>query len=189
MDDIVTDRIILRQWQTQDLKPLIAMNACPQVMRYFGSTRTPQQSESLLEYCSHSIGTKGWGFWAAELRSNNEFIGFIGLNSPDYDLPFSPCVEIGWRLAKHHWGNGYATEGARASLAFAFEQTEIDEIVSMTPCQNLASEAVMRKIGMTDMGQNFDHPDVPLGHELAEHFLYKITRAEWLESANIKSHI
>lgn len=177
---IETDRLILRQWQAQDSKPFAEMNADPEVMRYFPSIRSSLESDKTLEYCRMSIAEKGWGFWAVELKERHEFIGFIGLNAPSDSLPFSPCVEIGWRLAQAHWRKGYACEGANAALQFAYEQTDIDEIISMTPVLNLPSMGVMRKIGMSDKRQNFNHPEVPNGHPLSEHVVYSISRSEWL---------
>ena len=116
--------------------------------------------------------------YAVELKESGEFIGFIGLSIPRRPLPFSPCVEIGWRLARRFWGHGYATEGARASLTVGFEQLGLPEVVSFTALDNLPSRAVMKRIGMRNTGRDFDHPAIPEG-PLRRHCLYSITREQW----------
>lgn len=119
---------------------------------------------------------QGFGLWATEVKRTKDFIGYIGLNVPIYPLPFSPCVEIGWRLAFEYWGNGYAQEGARAALAFGFEKLLLKEIVSFTTVGNLRSRRVMERIGMThDAEGDFDHPRLPKDHPLIRHVLYRKT--------------
>ena len=117
----------------------------------------------------------GFGLWAVEIPDVAPFAGFIGLSIPGFDAPFTPCVEIGWRLAAEHWGRGYATEGARAVLTFGFETLKLDEIVSITVPDNLRSRRVMERIGMVhDPADHFDHPVLPEGHRLRRHVLYRI---------------
>ena len=117
---------------------------------------------------------RGFGLWATEVRRTKDFIGFIGLSVPGHPLPFSPCVEIGWRLAFEHWGKGYAQEGARAVLAFGFDKLHLNEIVSFTTVGNLRSRRVMERIGMTyDAQGDFDHPRLPKDHPLIKHVLYR----------------
>jgi RimJ/RimL family protein N-acetyltransferase len=174
-----TQRLNLRQWRAEDYPLFAELTADPLVMQYFPSTLNRASSDALVDRLRDSIDDKGWGFWAAEIKETAEFIGFIGINQPAQTLPFSPCVEIGWRLARQFWGKGYASEGARACLKFAFENLALREIVSMTPVLNYPSEKVMQCIGMRDTEQNFNYPDLPEGHKLAGHVLYKITAEHW----------
>jgi RimJ/RimL family protein N-acetyltransferase len=148
-------------------------------MEYFPSTLNRASSDALVDRLRDSINDNSWGFLAADIKETAEFIGFIGINQPAQPLPFSPCVDIGWRLARQFWGKGYASEGARACLKFAFEELALSEIVSMTPVLNHPSKKVMQRIGMRDTEQNFNYLDLPEGHKLAEHVLYKITDEQW----------
>jgi len=168
-----TDRLILRQWQTSDLAPFTKMNADAEVMRFFPTNLTSEQSEVLFNQLYQAIEQYGIGFWATELKTTSEFIGFVGISHNDY-LPYGPCVEIGWRIASEHWRQGYATEGALASLDYGFNETGLTEIVSLTPTSNIPSMKVMKKIGMTDSRQNFQHPKIAKESALCEHVLYKI---------------
>lgn len=184
---IETDRLILRSWQEEDLVPFAAMNADPRVMEYFPSVKN--YGESLEEYNRHksrceefrsTLRIGSWGFWAVGVKGGVPFIGFIGLNPVSFTAHFTPAVEIGWRLAADHWGKGYATEGAKASLKFGFETLNLPEIVSFTPVQNKRSRAVMEKIGMHhNLQDDFDHPQLPEGHKLRKHVLYRLKRSEW----------
>jgi RimJ/RimL family protein N-acetyltransferase len=175
-----TARLQLRQWQPQDYAPFAAMGADPDVMAYFPKLLTTEESEAIAERISQKITVQGWGFWAVEIKASGDFAGFVGLNEPQYAMPCSPCVEVGWRLAKAYWGQGYATEAGRAALEFAFNPLNLSEVVSFTSVLNLRSQAVMRRLGMQDVQQNFEHPLVPEGDRLREHVLYKIGRADWL---------
>jgi len=177
---IETQRLRLRQWRDSDKKPFALMNADQEVMRHFPSIRTQNQSNELVDRLFKLIDKMGYGFWAAERKDSDEFIGFIGINYVDSGLPFAPCVEIGWRLAKAHWGQGFATEGALASLDYGFIQADVGKIVSMTTLTNTPSENVMKKIGMHKCSENFNHPEVPPGHLLSEHVLYELTKSQWL---------
>jgi RimJ/RimL family protein N-acetyltransferase len=131
------------------------------------------------------IEEQGWGFWAVELKADGSFIGFLGLNVPAPNLPFSPCVEIGWRLALRYWGQGYASEGAREALRFGFQTLQLEEIVAFTALTNGRSQAVMRRIGMRERGERFAHPALPPGHALREHCLMRLSREEWI---GLRSH-
>ena len=179
MNYLKTPRLNLRQWRTDDCPLFAELTSDPEVMRYFPATLDRVSSDALVSFFQTSITHYGWGFWAAEITETAEFIGFIGINQPTQQLPFSPCVEIGWRLAKQFWGKGYASEGASACLKFAFEELALTEVVSMTPLLNHRSEKVMQRIGMLDTKQNFIYPTIPEGHKLAEHVLYKITAEQW----------
>ena len=171
--ELNTDRLGLRQWRKSDYIPFVRLNADPLVMEYFPSTLSTEESNRLADRIKEGISERGWGLWAAELKSTNEFIGFVGLNVPAADLPFSPCVEIGWRLDRKFWGMGYATEVATAVMRFGFEELELEEIVAFTAVNNYRSRAVMRRLGMRDTGENFFHPAVARDHPVCEHVLYK----------------
>jgi RimJ/RimL family protein N-acetyltransferase len=145
-------------------------------MEFFPAIINRPETEAMILGIETRMDRQGTGLWAAELKENKEFIGYIGLNVPGYTLPFSPCVEIGWRLGYGYWGNGYAQEGARASLAFGFEKLGLQEIVPFTTAGNLRSRRVMERIGMTyDPLGDFDHPQLPPNHPLLKHVLYRMT--------------
>src|ERR1700691_5977229 len=129
---IETGRLILRRWRASDLEPFVTLNADPRVMEFFPETLNRTETEAMFTTIEEKIARYGFGLWATELKRENSFIGFIGLNVPADALPFSPCVEIGWRLAFEHWGKGYAQEGSRAVLTFGFEKLCLNEIVSFT---------------------------------------------------------
>lgn len=148
-------------------------------MRHFPSTHTVEQTQASIGLWTAQIAQQGWSNWAVELKATGEFIGFIGLSVPRRVLPCSPCVEIGWRLARAHWGQGLASEGARACLQMGFEQLALPEVVSFTALGNTRSRAVMERIGMRNTEQDFEHPGVPEGHPLRMHCLYRITRGDW----------
>lgn len=185
-----TERLYLRQWQQSDFAIFADMNADPEVMRYFPKLLSASLSDIIANKCQQLIKENGWGFWAVGLKDGEEksdtFIGFVGLNQTHADMTFAPCVEIAWRLHKDYWGQGYATEAARASLKFAFEELALDQVVAFTAVINEHSQLIMRRIGMTDTQDNFYHPMLKPSHELAEHVLYKITQQQWWE-ANIGS--
>jgi RimJ/RimL family protein N-acetyltransferase len=180
MTELTTDRLLLRNWRDSDREPFAAMNADPAVMEHFPALQTREQSDALIDRNRAAIDDRGWGLWAIEVRDTGEFIGFTGLSVPSFEAHFMPAVEIGWRLAKGAWGNGYATEAARASLAHGFGPAGLDKIVSFTATTNLPSQRVMQRIGMVhDEPGDFDHPRLPAGHRLQRHVLYRIDRAGW----------
>lgn len=180
---IKTKRLILRQWREEDFEPFAQLNADPRVMEYFPTTLSREESDKMAKRMLMKIEERGWGWWAVSVQDAAEFIGFIGLNNVDksiLDTPFTPAVEIGWRLAYDYWGKGYATEGAAASLVYGFETLNLDEIVSFTAVQNMRSRAVMERIGMHhDSKDDFDHPKLPEGHWLRRHVLYRLGAREW----------
>jgi RimJ/RimL family protein N-acetyltransferase len=180
MSELTTDRLVLRQWKDSDYEPFAALNADPAVMEHFPNAMTRAESDTMVDRLKASIDERGFGLWAVEVRETGQFIGFTGLSVPSFEAPFTPCVEIGWRLVKDAWGNGYASEGARAALGWAFGPLELDEVVSFTATTNKPSQRVMERIGMThDEADDFDHPRLPAGHRLQRHVLYRITRAQW----------
>ena len=172
-----TDRLLLRRWTAADREPFAQMNADPRVMAHFSAALTREESDALADRIDAHFARRGFGAWAVEIPEVAPFAGFIGLAVPDFDAPFMPSVEIGWRLAAEYWGNGYATEGARAALAFGFDTLGLAEIVSFTTPDNLQSRRVMERIGMMrDPADDFDHPNLPAGHPLRRHVLYRITK-------------
>ncbi|MGW7681936.1 GNAT family N-acetyltransferase [Kribbella sp. NPDC054772] len=180
MTELTTDRLLLRQWRDADRDPFAALNADPAVMEHFPALQTREQSDGLIDRNIAALDERGWGLWAIEVRDTGVFIGFTGLNLPTFEAHFLPAVEIGWRLAKGAWGNGYATEAARAALAVGFGPAGLDEIVSFTTTTNLPSQRVMQRIGMVhDEAGDFDHPRIEQGHRLQRHVLYRISRAQW----------
>jgi RimJ/RimL family protein N-acetyltransferase len=177
---IRTDRLVLRQWKQEDLEPFANLNADSKVMEYFPGLKTKEESDYSVSLMSGHIEKYGWGFWAASLAETGEFIGFIGLEDVHFKTDFTPAVEMGWRLAFKHWGKGYATEGALASLRYGFETLKLDEIVSFTAVGNMRSRAVMERIGMYhDSKSDFDHPKLREGHPLRKHILYRINSQSW----------
>ena len=177
--ELETPRLRMRQWLPADREPFARLSADPQVMRYFPTMMNRQEADSFADRMQGKMQANGWGFWVLERKSDGQFLGFTGLNNPPAELPFSPCVEIGWRLTRESWGLGYASEAATRALDFAFEKLDTDKVYAFTAVPNERSAAVMRRIGMTDTGERFMHPAVPEGHELQEHLLYAITREQW----------
>ncbi|TXD98443.1 GNAT family N-acetyltransferase [Psychrobacter frigidicola] len=186
VESLETQRLYLRQWQPSDFATFAAMNADPEIMRYFPKLLSAAVSDVIANKCQQLIKDNGWGFWALSLKSDlkkaDNFIGFVGLNATHADLPFAPSVEIGWRLHKDYWGQGYATEAAQASLKFAFEELHLTEVVAFTAVINRPSQKVMLRIGMTNTQDNFYHPMLETNHVLAKHVLYKITQEQWREA-------
>jgi 3-dehydroquinate dehydratase / shikimate dehydrogenase len=173
--EIETERLILRQWRASDFEPFAKMNKDPRVREFFSSISTEEESNKSAKILSTSIEERGWGFWAVSVPNVSEFIGFIGLQPIPFTAHFTPAVEIGWRLAYDFWGFGYATEGAKAALRYGFEELNLEEIVSITTVANMRSRNVMEKIGMTHVPEDdFDHPNLPDGHNLKRHVLYRI---------------
>ena len=192
-----TDRLRLRPWRESDREPFAALNADPEVMKYYPAVLNRQESDALVDRIQSKFEERGWGLFAVELKgasqaktghllpgfdqieatdtSNGPFIGYVGLSVPQFETHFTPCVEIGWRLARSSWGNGYATEAARRVRQFAFEQLQLPEIVSFTSVLNQQSRRVMERIGMSrDPADDFAHPTLPEGHLLRPHVLYRL---------------
>lgn len=175
--ELRTERTILRDWRDGDLAPFAGLNSDPEVMRYFPSTLTAQMSDAMVVRIRTRLAEDGWGLWALEVPGVSDFCGFVGLARVPFDAPFTPAVEIGWRLDRPYWGHGYASEAARACLEFAFGVLDLDEVVSFTSASNERSQAVMRRIGMTRDGvDDFDHPNLPADSPLKRHVLYRLRR-------------
>jgi len=172
---LTTDRLLLRPWCLDDLDPLTRMSSDPEVMRFFPRTRTREQCLALIKRQSDHQEKHGFCFWVAELQKTKTFIGFIGMAYVAEEIPCDGSVEIGWSLDKDHWGKGYAAEGARAALVFAFSKLQLEEVVSMTSTINLPSQRVMQKIGMKyDSRDDFLHSGVDDHSPLKPHVLYRI---------------
>jgi RimJ/RimL family protein N-acetyltransferase len=174
--ELRTERLVLRQWDESDFEPFAALNSDPETMRYFPSMLSREQSDALARNISSAIELDGWGLWAVEVVDGPSFIGFVGLNEPRFEAHFTPAIEVGWRLARAHWGHGYATEAAKASLDFGFRDLDLQEIVAMIAPANARSRAVAERLGMTrDPADDFDHPRVPAG-PYRRHVLYRVRR-------------
>ena len=174
MTELRTERLLLRPWRDEDREPFAALNADPEVMEHFPSTMTREESDAFVDFLTGVFAERGWGLWAVEVEG--EFVGFVGLLVPRFEAHFTPAVEIGWRLARHAWGKGYATEAGRAVLDFAFGELGLEEVVSFTATTNLPSQRVMQRLGMThDPADDFDHPRVT-DPRLRRHVLYRARR-------------
>jgi len=172
--ELTTQRLYLRRWQAGDRAPFAELNGDREVMRHFPAPLTRDASDELADRLQAAIASRGWGLWALEERSTGAFIGFTGLAPTDFEASFTPAFEIGWRLARSAWGSGFATEAARAAAAFAFDELDLEEIVSFTVQHNARSRAVMRRLGMRhDQAHDFDHPRV-LEDRLRRHVLYRL---------------
>jgi RimJ/RimL family protein N-acetyltransferase len=178
IDHLTTARLLLRRWQESDRAPFAAMNVDPRVMEFMPGLLTREASDQLVGRFERHFDEHGFGLFAAELRETGEFIGYVGLSVPGFDAHFTPCVEIGWRLAAEQWGRGLATEGAREVVRFANEKLGLRELLSFTVPANLRSRRVMEKIGMTrSPADDFEHPRLPVGHPLRAHVLYRLAAA------------
>ena len=173
-----TARLTLRPWLPADREPFARINRDPAVMEFISAPLTTEESDILVDRIEAHFRQHGFGPWAAELRDPPQFIGYIGLAVPHFQAPFTPAVEILWRLASEVWRQGLATEGARAVVRYAFEELGLSALVSFTVSANLASRRVMEKLAMTrDPADDFNHPQLPDGHPLQRHVLYRLRRS------------
>lgn len=178
-----TERLILRHWQNSDREPFSRMNADSRVMEFMPSLLSRDESDTLIDHIESHFRERGFGLCAAELRQEHSFVGFIGLAVPRFQAIFTPCVEIGWRLSAEYWGQGLATEGAREIVRCAFGNLGLTDLVSFTVPGNWRSRRVMEKLGMShNPADDFDHPNLPQGHPLRRHVLYRLRRSQF-ESA------
>lgn len=167
-----TERLILRSWKPEDLAPFAAINKDEQVMKYFPSPLTDEETEAFYLRIQKEFESKGWGLYAVELRKSGEFIGYVGLHEIGFEADFTPGVEIGWRLGAACHNRGYATEAAKEVLTLA-KTHGIARLYSFTAEINRLSERVMQKIGMEKIG-GFDHPRLSTDSPLCRHVLYSI---------------
>lgn len=175
MTYIETSRLILRDWLESDRVIFQRMNADPEVMRFFPKTSSQEETNHFILAIEKELKESNYGLYAVEVKATGNFIGFIGFHKASFSAGFTPCIEIGWRLCKSAWGNGYATEGAKACLVYGFENLGFEEVYSFTASINLPSENVMKKIGLQFVGE-FEHPNVDNGSILKNHVLYHIKK-------------
>jgi len=178
-------RLTLRTWLPEDREPFARINADPRVMEFMPKCLSREESDALVDRIEAHFAEHGFGLYAAELRNERLFIGFIGLSIPYFDAPFTPCVEVGWRLSADVWGRGLATEGAREVVRHAFQTLGLRELVSFTVPENIRSIRVMEKLGMTHAPtEDFDHPKLPEGDRLRRHVLYRLRKEAWLSAVS-----
>ena len=171
-----TQRLGFRLWRETDLNDMTAINKDVDVMRFFPSTQTKDDTVSFIQRMQSQYRDKSFCYFAVDLLSENKFIGFVGLSSPNYEADFTPCIDIGWRLARDRWGYGYATEGARKCLNYGFKDLGLDKIVATAPEINKPSISIMKKIGMTKT-KDFIHPLLLNNKELKKCVLYEISKS------------
>jgi len=179
---IRTERLVLRPWRDADLAPFATLNADERVMAYLPRRLARGESDALAERIRAHLAAHGFGLLAVEAPGEAPFLGFVGLQLATFPAPFTPCVEVGWRLAHSFWGRGYATEAARAYLDHGFHERGFREVLSFTTVANARSRRVMEKLGMTrDPAADFEHPLLPVGHPLRSHVLYRMERSQWMK--------
>ncbi|MBD1228909.1 GNAT family N-acetyltransferase [Xenorhabdus griffiniae] len=179
--ELETERLRLRAWKAEDREPFFRLSSNPDVMEFFPDILTKTQSDTFIDNCIRKFEMQGgWGLWAVELKQNGEFIGSVGLNVPNIKFPFSPFVEIGWRLDKPFWRQGYTCEAARRIFDFAFTEIGLEEVVAFTTISNYRSENVMKKLGMVRDEKTFLHPGLEKNHPLREHVLYRLRRSDFV---------
>lgn len=182
--ELQTERLLLRAWRDEDLAPFAVLNADPVVCRFLPGPMTRAESDAQAGRIRFFMQAEGWGLWACEPKDTGDFLGFIGLSRPSFEAPFTPCVEVGWRLASPFHGRGLASEGARAAVDYGFNVLGLSELVAFTVPENLPSRRVMEKLGMSrDPHEDFDHPRFPEGHRLRRHVLYRLRTPEPTERA------
>jgi ribosomal-protein-alanine N-acetyltransferase len=173
--ELETERLRLRHWRDRERHAFVAMNADPEVMRYFPSTLERAVSEAWFDRLNATLDEEGFGLWAVARREDDAWLGMAGLAAPTFFAAFTPCVEVGWRFPVSSWGHGYATEAARAAVGFGFTSVGLEEILSWTTVDNQRSRAVMERLGMThDPTDDFEHPRLPVGHPMRRHVLYRL---------------
>lgn len=167
------ERVVLRAWEPRDAAPFASLNADPVAMEHFPATLSRAESDALIARAQAALETRGWGWWCLEIDGG--CAGFVGLSVPSFEAHFTPCVEIGWRMARPFWGRGYASEAARLVRDFAFRELTLPEIVSFTTVNNRRSQRVMERLDMTrNPAEDFDHPRLPAGHPQRRHVLYRL---------------
>ncbi|HSZ43205.1 MAG TPA: GNAT family N-acetyltransferase [Trebonia sp.] len=176
-DTVETERLTLRRWRAADREPFAELNGDPETLLFFPSTLTRGESDALVDRTEARFEAHGYGLWALEVKETGEFIGFTGLAPMPDDVPGAGGTEIGWRLARHAWHYGYATEAALAARDVAFTEVGLPELWSMTAVLNTPSQAVMRRIGMAE-ADRFEHPRVPDDSPLKPHVVYHLARGE-----------
>jgi len=191
MSSLVTlssERVCLRRWRDEDRDAFAALNADARVMEFFPSPLGQADSDAMVDGIEHHFNEHGFGLWAVEVPGVASFIGFAGLSVKRFPAPFTPCVEVGWRLASAYWGRGYATEAARLALDYGFGALALAEIVSYTSATNQRSRALMERLGMRrDPADDFDHPAIPENHPLRRHVLYRLASDSYVVSTEARA--
>lgn len=170
---IETERLILRSWRMTDRGVFAEINSNNKVMRYFPKPLSIDESNGFVDRINSEFEETGFGLYAVEIKETGEFIGYVGFHRFAFDVPFSPGWEIGWRISDKFWNKGYATEAAMACIKYAQEKKLCNRLYSFTAVPNIASENVMKRIGMSFEGL-FMHPALAEGHWLKEHKLYSL---------------
>lgn len=185
-----TDRLILRDWRDADFEPWVEMNQDPVAMAFFPALYDRERCAASMAKIRDHLAREGFGLWAVERIGGPAFLGFVGLKRVEFTARFAPAIEIGWRLARACWGQGYATEAGRACLHFAFGALGLSEVVAMLVPANRRSAHVAERLGMwRDPHGDFMHPQLTRdaisvgGHALQPHALYRIDRATWGQTA------
>jgi ribosomal-protein-alanine N-acetyltransferase len=183
-----TARLRLRAWRDADIEPWVAMGADPRVMEFFPSVITPERAKEQAARMRELLERDGYGWWILEEIGGAPFVGAIALQDVPFEAPFTPAMEVGWRLLPAFWGRGYATEGARAALDLAFDVLGRSEVVAMTARRNLPSQRVMQRLGMTyDPADDFDNPRIEPGHPLRPHVLYRLRASMHVAASALRS--
>jgi RimJ/RimL family protein N-acetyltransferase len=184
--DLHTSRLLLRRWRDDDLQSFAALNADPVVMEHYPETLSGEDGDASATRINRGLETRPFGLWAVEAVGVAPFVGYVGLSEPNFAAHFTPSIEIGWRLSREHWHQGYATEAAVAARDYAFEILRLERLVSFTVPANSRSRRVMERLGMTHNPlDDFDHPGLPEGHPLQRHVLYKLSRSGWVERSKV----
>ncbi len=177
---IETERLILREWKEEDKAPFARMNADPMVMEFFPRRLTENDSNHLVDRFQKHFETSGFGFYAVELKKTGDFMGFAGLQAVEMAVPFTPAVEIAWRLDYEYWGKGYATEAAQTVLGHGFTELKLKEIVAYAVHDNSRAIKLIEKIGMKrDPKMDFDYPHLPKDHPLGRFVLYRMAKKQY----------
>lgn len=180
--ELRTERVVLRRWRQGDHQPFAELNADPVVMEHFPAPLTEIQSNVFAELLDAGLAARRYGLWAIEVPDVADFVGFVGLAAPTWEASCAPCVEIGWRIARPYWGRGYVTEAGREVVRHAFAAESVggaglEELVSFTVPANVRSRAVMERLGFShDPADDFDHPNLEVGHPLRPHVLYRLQK-------------
>ena len=169
-----TEQFYLRQWREEDFIPYESLTSNPEVMKFFPKILTVEESNNAALKFQKLLATRGWGFWAIEEKVSGKFIGYAGLHSPSTIFPFSPCVEIAWRMEEKYWDNGTVLELGKTILSYALEELKLEKIVYFSSSHNKKAKIVMEALGMVNQHKNFNHPFVSTEHHLSEHYLFQI---------------
>jgi len=171
-----TKHLYLRQWKEEDFSPYAKLTSNSEVMKFFPKLLTLEQSNAAALKFQKLISTRGWGFWAVEEKSTGQFMGYAGLHAPSTPFPFSPCVEIAWRMEEHCWENGYVLESGKAIVKFAVEEASLEEIVYFSSIHNKRAESIVSALAFKKEKSTFSHPMVKEGDFLSEHYLYRFIK-------------